>query len=138
MNQAAVFGLVALLGVGLLAALAVGFDSTPTPPPVPTPGSPQQYVAPIVNGVQLVDLRATDLGTYSPNYIVLKQGVPTRISYSADTGAGCGREVIIPFAKVRKIAPLNKEVLIEFTPQEKGKFPFHCSMQMFRGTIEVV
>jgi plastocyanin domain-containing protein len=98
----------------------------------------QKFIAPIKDGIQEFTLRATDAGTYAPNYITLKQGIPVRIHYQADVGAGCGREVIIPFAHVRKIAPLEGESLIEFTPTEKGVFPFHCSMQMFRGKMEVV
>ena len=93
---------------------------------------------PIVDGKQDVYLRATENGTYDPGYLVVKQGIPVRIHYSVDEYVGCGREVIFPEYKIRKMGPSTGEALIEFTPTKTGKFPFHCPMQMFRGTIEVV
>lgn len=95
-------------------------------------------LSPIVNGKQDVFLKATEYGTYVPNYLIVKKGIPVRIHFSADDGAACGREVIFPEYKVRKLAPSGGETLIEFTPLNVGKFPFHCSMKMFNGTIEVV
>ncbi len=92
----------------------------------------------MVDGKQDVFLKATQYGTYSPNYLKVKKGIPVRIHYSADEDVGCGREVIFPEFKQRKLAPSTGEVLIEFTPTKAGTFPFHCPMQMFRGTIEVV
>ncbi len=137
MNSTQTFILVALAGIavlGLFAFLGGGFG----PPAPPNPFAGSRFVAPVLNGVQEVDLRALDSGTYNYSTIILQQGIPTRIHYTADPGAGCGREVIIPLAKARKLAPTQGEALIEFTPSEKGKYPFYCSMRMFRGTIEVV
>lgn len=93
---------------------------------------------PIVDGKQDVFLKATEFGTYEPNFLTVKKGIPVRIHFSADAGAACGHEIIFPEYKVRKLAPAQGETLIEFTPDKSGKFPFHCSMKMFKGTIEVV
>ncbi len=93
---------------------------------------------PIVEGKQDIYLKATQYGTYDPSTLYVKKGIPVRIHYSADEYAGCGREVIFPEFKIRKLAPSQGEALIEFTPSKTGRFPFHCSMQMFRGTIEVI
>ncbi len=101
-----------------------------------SPGS--GILPPLVDGKQDIYLKATQYGTYDPSTLYVKKGMPVRIHYSADEYAGCGREVIFPEYKIRKLAPSNGEALIEFTPQKIGTFPFHCSMQMFRGTIEVI
>ena len=139
MNPAHTFILIAVIGGIALIALALASSGFPD---VISSGNGNfggtTFVAPIENGVQEVDLRATSAGTYNYSTIVLQQGIPVRIHYTADPGAGCGREVIIPLAKARKLAPIEGEALIEFTPTEKGEFPFYCSMRMFRGTIEVV
>ncbi len=139
MNPTHTFILIAVIGGIALVALALAGSGLPdvTPPGNGSFGG-TKFVAPIEDGVQEVDLRATSAGTYNYSTIVLQQGIPVRIHYTADPGAGCGREVIIPIAKARKFAPTQGEALIEFTPTQKGNFPFYCSMRMFRGTIEVV
>lgn len=137
MNRLAIAGIIAIIAVfGVLALMGVAI--TPTGKVTETIRPASAKLPPIIDGKQELTLKATNYGTYDPNYIIVKKGVPVRIRYSADLGAGCGREVIFPEFKVRKLAPIDKEVLIEFTPTRTGKFPFHCSMQMFRGTIEVV
>lgn len=93
---------------------------------------------PIVDGKQDVYLKATKYGVYSPSKLRVKKDIPVRIHYSADWEAGCGRAVIFPEYKQQAYAPAEGEVLIEFTPTQTGVFPFHCSMKMFNGTIEVV
>jgi plastocyanin domain-containing protein len=93
---------------------------------------------PIVDGRQDIYLKATQYGTFSPDYLVVKKGVPVRIHYSADPNAGCGREVVFPQFKKQKLAPTSGEALIDFTPNQAGKFPFRCPMNMFKGTIEVI
>ncbi len=93
---------------------------------------------PIVDGKQDVFLKATKYGVYSPSKLRVKKDIPVRIHYSADWEAGCGRAVIFPEYKQQAYAPAEGEVLIEFTPTRTGIFPFHCSMKMFNGTIEVV
>lgn len=92
----------------------------------------------IVDGKQDVYLKATQYGTYSPSYLKVKKGIPVRIHYSADQGAGCGREVIFPSFNKQQLAPPTGEAIIEFTPTSTGSFPYYCPMRMFRGTIEVV
>jgi len=93
---------------------------------------------PIIEGKQEVYLRATKYGVYNPSNLRVKKDIPVRIHYSADWEAGCGRAVLFPEFKKQAYAPAEGEVLIEFTPLNEGVFPFHCSMKMFNGTIEVV
>ncbi len=93
---------------------------------------------PIVDGKQDIYLKATQYGTYSPGTLKVKKGIPVRIHFSADFGAGCGHAIIIPEYNIRTNAPGEGETLLEFTPLNVGTFPFHCSMKMFNGTIEVV
>jgi plastocyanin domain-containing protein len=131
----AIMGLLVVGGVFMLfsasAIVNTTNDNEPTPPESIT-------FPPIVEGKQDVFLKATQYGTYSPSRLYVKKGIPVRIHYSADQYAGCGREVIFPEYKIRKLAPSQGEALIEFTPTTSGKFPFHCSMKMFNGTIEVI
>ncbi|QQR93089.1 MAG: cupredoxin domain-containing protein [Candidatus Iainarchaeum archaeon] len=138
MNRLAIAGIIAIIAIlGVL--MLMGVTATPTGKASAILGRPSTIsLPPIVNGAQEIALKATRYGTYQPNYLFVKKGIPVRIRYSADAEAGCGREVIFPEFRVRKYAPTNGDALIEFTPTRAGRFPFHCSMQMFRGTIEVV
>ena len=105
----------------------VSKEVTPSPLPLVGDGKKQE-----------IYLKATQYGTYDPNYLVVKRGTPVRIHFSADGYAGCGRQVVFPEFNVKQLAPSKGEALIEFTPQRTGKFPFNCPMRMIRGTIEVV
>ena len=132
-----------LLIVGLMAGLTlVGFifitgaSANPTGKAITIP--PNTSFPPMVDGKQDLYLKATQAGVYNPTYLKVKKDIPVRIHYSSDEYAGCGREVIFPEFKIRKLAPSQGEALIEFTPTRTGRFPYHCSMKMFNGIIEVI
>lgn len=89
-----------------------------------------------VGGVQTADIQVFPNG-YSPNNIQVKAGVPVKLNLAASGGLGCTSVFRIPQLGI--IQPLTENVTtpVEFTPQEKGKLTWTCSMGMFRGTIEV-
>lgn len=107
----------------------------------------QQYLAPpsqpgqlsppptVKNGVQEVTLSVQG-GSYMPNPIRVKKGMPVRLV--ADIGAmpGCSKSVVIPEFGIRKVVRAGDN-LIEFTPDKSGTFDFSCSMGMYRGKIVV-
>ncbi len=78
------------------------------------------------------------LARYSPNTIIAKQGIPLRINIYADESAGCAREIIFPYFKIRKIIPVGAAETIDLNPTEKGEFKFSCSMDMARGKLIVI
>ncbi len=141
MNNAIIIGAMLVLVVGGLAMIA-GTSKTNTVKELSSGNGAlvngTGKLPPIVDGKQDVFLKATKYGVYSPAKLQVKKDIPVRIHYSADWEAGCGRAVIFPEFKKQANAPAEGEVLIEFTPTKTGVFPFHCSMKMFNGTIEVV
>lgn len=131
--------------VGIMAALVLGgvfllFTASGTPSTIDkNPVDPASIVfPPIIDGMQDLSLKATQYGVYEPARLYVKKGIPVRIHYTADPFAGCGREVFFPAFKKSALPLGESEVLIEFTPTQAGVFPFHCSMKMFNGTIEVI
>lgn len=103
-----------------------------------SPSSPSAGTSvPIVNGVQEIRLHASPDG-YSLSSFTVKQGIPVRILFSADQYAGCGRQLLMPEFGVNQIVDANQEVPIEFTPNQQGTFAYRCSMNMFKGTMNVV
>jgi len=49
----------------------------------------------------------------------------------------CGTEIVIPEYGVKRALPLNKPVVVAFTPNKSGEFSFKCGMAMLRGKIVV-
>lgn len=75
---------------------------------------------------------------YSPNYIKVKQGVPVNLSLESKDAYNCASAFRIPSLKIAKNVPPNTTETVQFTPKEKGKIAFTCSMGMYTGVIEVI
>ena len=87
--------------------------------------------------VQTVTLRATAYG-YDKDTITVKAGQPVKFDFSADPGAGCGRQVIIDNVGVNLVSRNGETVSATFTPKTAGEYGFHCGMYMFRGKLLAV
>ena len=89
------------------------------------------------NGVQSAKITITPRG-YSPNYLKVKQGVPLNLSLESKDAYNCAAAFRIPSLKIGKNVQPNTTEVIIFTPQQKGKIAFTCSMGMYTGVIEVI
>jgi hypothetical protein len=95
--------------------------------------SPAAVAAP--GGAQ--ELRLDVRGGYSPERLVLKKGVPVRLTVTRKDTSECSRELLIPeFGVKQELTPL-KETVVTFTPDKAGTFTFSCGMDMLRGTLVV-
>ena len=74
---------------------------------------------------------------YSPNIILAKKDMPLIINVKADTGAGCGREIIFPDFGINKLIRPGGSDIIKINPNKEGTFNFRCSMDMFHGKLIV-
>lgn len=84
------------------------------------------------NGVEiLVD------GGYKPSKLELKLGKKSTLSFLRTDKNSCLEEIVIPDFKIKKYLPVGKKVDIEIVANKKGKFDFHCGMNMYRGQIIV-
>ncbi|HLC67758.1 MAG TPA: cupredoxin domain-containing protein [archaeon] len=75
-------------------------------------------------------------GTYYPNPIRLKKGVPAVLEVDTNSVRGCYRAIQIPVFNVRKVVSAGDNK-IEFTPDKAGTFGFSCYMGMGKGQIVV-
>ena len=73
---------------------------------------------------------------YDPVTITAKLGQKLRIIGNMDQLQGCLKAFTIPQLKISKMFKQEDNVL-EFTPTQKGSFPFTCSMGMGQGTLIV-
>ncbi len=94
------------------------------------------YEAQTVNGIQEVTLSWGKFN-YNPEKMIIKAGIPVKLTADTSRLQGCFRALEIPEAGVRKLFTPRDNTL-EFTIKNKGDFPFSCSMGMGKGIISVV
>lgn len=85
--------------------------------------------APIVDGVQRIDMRIVDL-TYEPHIFTVVQGVPVEWRIDASQARGCAQFIIAPAADVRAILSTAEPNILRFTPDRPGDIAFNCGMGM--------
>lgn len=88
------------------------------------------------NGVQEVAMRVEPEG-YQPDALTVRAGIPVRWTVDGTDAGGCGRVIVIPSLGITRVLASGPNV-IEFTPQQKGKLLFSCSMGMYRGHFNVL
>lgn len=98
-------------------------------------------LAPMVNGKQLLKMTVYAV-QYSPNSFKVKAGLPVRWEITSSGQPGCASGMVIANGLVDNPIYLNPQqgqvAVAEFTPQSPGTYRFSCSMNMVRGTIEVI
>lgn len=87
------------------------------------------------SGVQ--EIGVTVKGGYSPDIIVVKQGIPVRLNFYRDETSSCSEQIIFGDFGIAKHLPAFKTTPIEFTPAKSGEFTFACGMNMLRGKLIV-
>lgn len=91
----------------------------------------------VENGVQSAKITITSRG-YSPSYLKVKQNVPLNLSLESKDAYNCASAFRIPYLRLGKNVQPNTTEVLQFTPKQKGKIAFTCSMGMYTGTIEVI
>ncbi len=86
-------------------------------------------------GVQ--EIKVTVKGGYSPDVIVVKQGLPVKLDFYRDESASCTEQVIFGDFGIARDLPAFRTTSIEFTPDKVGDFIFACGMNMVRGKLVV-
>ena len=79
---------------------------------------------------QEIYIKALANGDYDNKEIVVKKGIPVRVHFTANPGAGCGRQLVIYGTNVNLISQNGEEKTAEFTPQKEGTYEFSCGMRM--------
>lgn len=128
----------ALVCAVAFAPLGCASDAAPTSNPtveVPASTSPQPAQTNETK-VQTAKIMVTDKG-YEPASLNLKQGVPARVTFTRTTESACAEEIVLPDYKIKQKLPLNKPVVVNFTPEKTGTFAFTCGMKMMKGQVVV-
>lgn len=101
----------------------------------------RESLAPMVDGKQVI-LMTIYAVRYDPNYFKIKAGIPVRWEITVSGQIGCASGALVANGLLNAPVYLNPQqgqvTVAEFTPQKPGKYKFSCTMNMVRGTIEVV
>jgi plastocyanin domain-containing protein len=97
----------------------------------------RESIAASVNEGGVQEVRVTIRGGYSPDVIVVREGVPVRFNFYRDETDSCSEQVIFGDFGIARDLPAFKTTAIEFTPDKAGEFTFTCGMNMMRGKLIV-
>ena len=86
-------------------------------------------------GVAEVDVAVRS--SYAPDRIEAQAGRPIRLRFRRDDPNPCTDQVVFPDFGVVRDLPLGRVTSVELTPPAPGEYPFHCGMNMVRGTLVV-
>jgi membrane fusion protein, heavy metal efflux system len=89
--------------------------------------------APVAD-VQSATIAVTEKG-YEPAKVILRAGVPARLTVVRMTDKTCGTEIVFPSLKLKRALPLDEPVAIEFTPAKAVDIAFACGMNMLKGVV---
>ncbi|MBD0327464.1 MAG: cupredoxin domain-containing protein [Pyrinomonadaceae bacterium] len=87
------------------------------------------------SGVQ--EITITVKGGYSPDVVVVREGIPVRLNFYRDETASCSEDVIFSDFPIARHLPAYTTTPVEFTPDKAGEFTFTCGMNMMRGKLIV-
>ena len=76
-------------------------------------------------------------GGYSPSHIRVKAGRPLRLTFHRRNPSSCVAQVLFPDFHRSLDLPLDAAASLELEPIAPGSYPFHCGMNMVRGTLNV-
>jgi sulfite exporter TauE/SafE len=106
-------------------ATAVGLSDTPA----------DTTSASTVDGTQTVVITA-QTGSYSPENVQVRSGVPTTLVVKSDNAEGCVRSFVI--RDEQKVLPVTGETRIELGVLQPGRLDYACGMGMYTGYLTVV
>ena len=76
-------------------------------------------------------------GGYNPATVRVSRGTPVRLNFRREETAACSDTVVFDAFGKHAQLPQGEIVPVEFLPNEPGRYPFACSMGMYRGTVVV-
>lgn len=76
-------------------------------------------------------------GFYSPNNVLVKAGVPTKLIFRSDGARGCERALVIPAFDFQQVLPENGDTVVDAGVLKPGTINYSCTMGMVTGKITV-
>lgn len=74
-------------------------------------------------------------GGYNPSVLVLKKGVPAKLTFNRKDPSTCLEKVVFPDFGINADLPQNKDVALSIDTSKAGEYSYACGMNMFHGKI---
>lgn len=74
-------------------------------------------------------------GGYTPNTLILKQGIPAKVSFDMQDSTTCLSHVVIEKLGIDRDLTKQKITTIDIPTDQKKEFDYVCGMNMFHGKI---
>lgn len=87
----------------------------------------------VENNVQKVDVEVN--GGYSPETVVLKQGVPAILNFTRQDPSSCLDRVVFPEFGINRELPKGQLEPIKIDTSKAGEYQWACGMDMFHGKL---
>ncbi|HEX8141721.1 MAG TPA: cupredoxin domain-containing protein [Pyrinomonadaceae bacterium] len=97
----------------------------------------RESVAASTNESGVQEIKVTVKGGYSPDVIVVREGMPVRLDFYRDETTSCSEQVVFGDFGISRHLPPFQTTSIQFTPDKAGEFTFTCGMSMMRGKLVV-
>jgi plastocyanin domain-containing protein len=81
------------------------------------------------------DINVLVKGGYSPEQVVLKQGVPAQLHFKRTDPSSCLDHVVFPDFGINQALPENETQTIQIDTSEAGEYEWACGMNMFHGKV---
>lgn len=76
-------------------------------------------------------------GIYNPAKIQIPRGRKQTLTFLRKDGSPCSKTVVFPDLEISRELNQNQKTSISLPPLPAGRYPFHCQMKMYRGTLVV-
>ncbi|WP_428958516.1 cupredoxin domain-containing protein [Levilactobacillus brevis] len=76
-------------------------------------------------------------GGYSPENIVLKQGIPATLSFVRQDASSCLDHVVFADFGINQELPRHQKEVIHIDTSKPGNFQWACGMDMFHGNLTI-
>lgn len=76
-------------------------------------------------------------GVYEPARIRIPAGKETALHFRREDASPCAEWVLFPDLEVSSQLAVDQATEVTIPAAEVGEYPFHCQMQMYRGTLVV-
>jgi plastocyanin domain-containing protein len=84
-----------------------------------------------------IALKLTEQG-FEPADFTVKKGEPIKLLITRTTDVTCAKEIVVDEYAIRTELPLNKPVVVSFTPSKTGALRYGCAMDKMVGGVITV
>lgn len=81
------------------------------------------------------DAQVVVSGGYSPETVVLQQGVPAKLTFMRKDPSACLDHVVFPDMGINDFLPQDQAHTINIDTTKSGEYEFACGMNMFHGKL---